>query len=83
MGIVVITGSAGLIGSAAVRLFADKGLDVVGVDNDMRRTFFGAQASTEANRRRLEADIGCRHVDADIRDTAATEAVRAAHDLVM
>ena len=75
MGLAVVTGSAGLIGSEAVRLFADKGLDVVGVDNDMRQTFFGAGASTAANRRRLEADVGrYRHVDADIRDEAAISA---------
>ena len=42
MGIVVVTGSAGLIDSAAVRLFADKGLDVIGVDNDMCKAFFMA-----------------------------------------
>ena len=80
MGIALVTGSAGLIGSEAVRLFADKGLDVVGVDNDMRQTFFGASASTAANRRRLEADVGrYSHVDADIRDTAAMERLFAGH----
>ena len=36
MGIAVITGSAGLIGSEAVTFFAGKGLDVVGIDNDMQ-----------------------------------------------
>jgi CDP-paratose 2-epimerase len=80
MGLALVTGSAGLIGSEAVRLFADKGLDVIGVDNDMRQTFFGASASTAANRRRLEADIGrYSHVDADIRDTAAMERLFAGH----
>ena len=81
MGIVVVTGSAGLIGSEAVRLFADKGLDVVGVDNDMRKTFFGAAASTAANRRRLETDVKrYRHVDADIRDEEAMERLFAGHE---
>ena len=36
----VITG-AGLVGAATTRLLADRGLDVVGVDNDMRRYYFG------------------------------------------
>jgi CDP-paratose 2-epimerase len=70
MSIAVITGSAGLIGSEAVEHFARKGLDVVGVDNDMRREFFGDEASTEWNRERLEALFGSsyRHVHLDIRD---------------
>ncbi|MDP6786675.1 MAG: NAD-dependent epimerase/dehydratase family protein [Rhodospirillales bacterium] len=80
MGLVVVSGSAGLIGSEAARLFADKGLDVVGVDNDMRKTFFGSEASTAANRRRLETEVGrYRHVDADIRDEAAMERLFADH----
>ncbi len=81
MGLVVVTGSAGLIGSEAARLFADKGLDVIGIDNDMRQTFFGAEASTAANRRRLESEVGrYRHVDADIRDSAAMERLFTDHE---
>ena len=45
--VAVITGSAGLVGSEAVRHFAGKGLHVVGIDNDMRRYFFGPEGSTE------------------------------------
>jgi CDP-paratose 2-epimerase len=51
---VIITGSSGLIGSEAVRFFTEKGMRVIGVDNDMRREFFGDEASTEWNRKRLE-----------------------------
>ncbi|GBE43906.1 CDP-paratose 2-epimerase [bacterium BMS3Bbin10] len=69
---VVITGSAGLIGSEAARFFHERGFRIVGVDNDMRQTFFGKDASTEWNRRRLEADLkSYRHVNADIRDEVA------------
>ena len=46
MGVAIITGSGGLIGSEAVRFFAAKGLTVVGIDNDMRARFFGPEAST-------------------------------------
>jgi nucleoside-diphosphate-sugar epimerase len=35
----------GLIGSACVRLLHEVGWDVVGVDNDMRRQFFGEQGT--------------------------------------
>ena len=68
---VVITGSAGLIGSEAARFFAARGFDIVGIDNDMRQTLFGKDASTDWNRRRLEADLkSYRHVCADIRNEA-------------
>jgi CDP-paratose 2-epimerase len=68
--VAIITGSAGLIGSEAARAFADLGLHVVGVDNDMRSAYFGSEASTAWNARRLGAQLGGRyeHVDADVRD---------------
>jgi len=44
MSISLITGAAGLIGSEAVRYFAAKGMHVVGIDNDMRKYFFGLEA---------------------------------------
>jgi len=46
MSVAVITGSAGLIGSEAARHFSQKGMDVAGIDNDMRSVFFGSEAST-------------------------------------
>jgi len=75
MTVAIITGSAGLIGSEASRYFAGQGLDVVGIDNDMRRVFFGEDASTTWNRKRLENSLSnkYRHIDADIRDTEAIE----------
>ena len=64
------------MGSEASRLFAERGWDVVGIDNDMRRTFFGAEASTAANRARLEADLPrYRHASIDIRDRTALESL--------
>lgn len=77
MGIAIITGSAGLIGSEASRHFATQGLTVVGIDNDMRKDFFGAEASTAWQRRSLERELGNRyiHFSADIRDDAAMEQV--------
>ena len=45
MSVAIITGAAGLIGSEAVRHFASEGMDIVGIDNDMRSRFFGAEAS--------------------------------------
>lgn len=73
MSIAIITGSAGLIGSEASTFFANQGFEVVGIDNDMRSYFFGAEASTSWNRQRLEKSLSAKyhHVTADIRDYEA------------
>jgi CDP-paratose 2-epimerase len=66
---VIVTGSAGLIGSEAVSFFCERGHSVIGVDNDMRRVFFGREASTDWNRARLEDEFeSYRHLSIDIRD---------------
>jgi CDP-paratose 2-epimerase len=77
MSVVVVTGSAGLIGSESVAYFAELGYEIVGVDNDFRQRFFGPEASTQWNRRALEARFGRQyvHVDADVRDAAAMDAL--------
>lgn len=68
MGIVLVTGSNGLIGSETVRFFSDKGFKVVGIDNDSRQSFFGPEASTRWMRTSLEAEFeDYRHFDIDIR----------------
>jgi CDP-paratose 2-epimerase len=71
--VALVTGSAGLIGSEAVRHFAGLGLDVVGIDNNMRAEFFGPEASTAWNVLRLTSELGdsYTHSDADIRDRDA------------
>lgn len=69
MSVVLITGSAGLIGSEAVRFFSKLGMEIVGIDNDMRRFFFGEEASTDWNRQRLITELSnYQHYDTDIRD---------------
>lgn len=75
MSVAIVTGAAGLIGSEAAEAFAREGLDVVGIDNDMRSVFFGPEASTTWNRRRLEAELGPRysHEDLDIRNGDALD----------
>lgn len=74
--VVIVTGSGGLVGSTACRFYADRADLVVGIDNDMRATFFGKDASTRWATDALTA--GCpnyRHVTADIRDSASIDAV--------
>ena len=76
MSVAIITGSAGLIGSESVIFFSELGMDVVGIDNDMRRYFFGDHASTSWNRQRLEENVPrYRHYEIDIRDNAAIERI--------
>ena len=73
MSVVIVTGSAGLIGSETVQHFCELGFDVVGIDNDMRRRFFGDEASTAWNRTLLESRFARQysHHDVDIRDESA------------
>ncbi len=65
---IIVTGSAGLVGSECVQYYASREFRVIGIDNDMRSRFFGAEASTLSVRRRLQSQIpGYEHIDADIR----------------
>ncbi|MGH8001152.1 MAG: NAD-dependent epimerase/dehydratase family protein [Brasilonema sp.] len=76
MGIAIITGSAGLIGSEAVRFFAKFGMHIVGIDNDMRKFFFGDEASTTWNRQILQAEVkNYEHYDVDIREYTKVEEI--------
>jgi CDP-paratose 2-epimerase len=71
MSVAIISGSAGLVGSETVTYFANKGMDVVGIDNGMRKEFFGEEASTAWVRDRLKHEVrGYAHNDVDIRDEA-------------
>jgi CDP-paratose 2-epimerase len=69
MSVAVITGSSGLVGSEAVRYFASKGMEVIGIDNGMRARFFGESASTHWMEERLKSEVnGFRHYNTDIRN---------------
>ena len=76
MSVALVTGSSGLIGSEMVAFLHQQGLDVVGVDNDMRAYFFGATASTRWNGERLERTLDrFTLVELDIRDGAGVDAL--------
>jgi CDP-paratose 2-epimerase len=69
MKVALITGSAGLVGSAEVKFFSNKGYKVVGIDNDLRSYFFGSEASTKPSLEALKAQIpSYEHYFVDIRD---------------
>ena len=77
MTIILVTGSAGLIGSESVRFFCERGFTVVGIDNNMRQVFFGEDASTDWNRDRLLKDYDDQYIHhtVDIRDHEAISQV--------
>lgn len=74
MNIVVVTGSAGLIGSEAVKFFADKFDLIVGIDNDLRQYFFGKEASTDWNNNLIKENYSnYKHYNMDIPDNNLLE----------
>ncbi|GAA4068348.1 NAD-dependent epimerase/dehydratase family protein [Flavobacterium cheonanense] len=80
MKICIITGSSGLIGSESVGFFADKFDKIIGVDNNMRQVFFGENASTEWNTRKLINDVpNFEHHAIDIRNIEELEKLFSKH----
>jgi len=70
MSVAVVTGSCGLIGFESSLHFGRSGLQIAGVDNDMRAAFFGPEASTRASLGRLQRELGpsYAHHELDVRD---------------
>ena len=73
----IVTGSGGLIGSESAAHFVELGLDVIGLENDMRASFFGLEASTARTTDSLLARYpeAFRSLAIDIRDREAVERV--------
>lgn len=72
----LITGSGGLIGSECVRQLSAEGWEVIGIDNDMRRQFFGESGTTQPVVEELRAKLPhYRHLPIDIRDRQAVREV--------
>jgi CDP-paratose 2-epimerase len=70
----IVTGSGGLVGSESVRALIAAGYEVTGIENDMRASFFGPEASTShVTDALLEAHPEFRSIEADIRDQEAVE----------
>ena len=68
---ILVTGSSGLVGSEAVAHFDALGHEVLGIDNNMRQTFFGPKGDTTWNLARLKRNTRrFQHLDVDIRDRA-------------
>lgn len=80
--LVLVTGSAGLIGSESVKYFADLDYEVVGIDNNMRQFFFGEDASTEWKKNYLLSVYKQKytHFEVDIREKEAIERIFAQYN---
>lgn len=71
MPVVIVTGSCGLVGSETVSFFCSKGFDVIGIDNNLRKKFFGQDGSILWNKNRLKrTHKNYTHYSLDIRDSA-------------
>jgi CDP-paratose 2-epimerase len=76
MGVAIVTGSGGLVGSETAATLVEAGFDVVGIENDMRARFFGPGASTAHQTERLQERYAAfRSLDVDIRDADAVERI--------
>lgn len=68
MSIAIVTGSSGLVGSESVEFLSNKGFDVIGVDNNFRKYFFGKNGDTSWKKKQLIKEIkNFTHVSCDIR----------------
>ena len=69
MSVALITGSSGLVGSESVNFFARKGFEVVGVDNNFRKLFFGVDGDTNWVKKNLISKFkNYEHLNYDIRN---------------
>lgn len=65
---ILITGSTGLIGSAASQFYLNKNKTVLGIDNDLRSYFFGKKGSNKWKEIILKRNKNYKHFSIDIRN---------------
>lgn len=76
MSVAIVTGSSGLIGSETVKFLHEKGMDIVGIDNNMRKYFFGDDGSIDWNTNLLKKSLkNFTHIPVDIRDQESVEGI--------
>src|SRR6202166_72133 len=84
--IILVTGSSGLIRSEAEAHFDRQGHDVIGIDNNMRREFFGPACDPLWNLERLKKSTNhFSHSSLDIRARAGLDGLFRQHkfDLII
>ena len=72
---ILVTGSGGLIGSATCKLFLSKGQNVIGIDNNMRKAFFGKKGDVGSTITSLKEHARYTHHYIDIREKEQMEKV--------
>ena len=76
MSIVLITGSSGLVGSESVNFFSKKGFEVIGIDNNLRKFFFGKEGSTNWVKNQLiKKNKNFKSLNIDIRNYKGLEKI--------
>ena len=76
MSIVIITGANGLVGSEAVSFFSKKKYKVIGIDNNLRKFFFGEDGSTSWLKKKIiKENKNYLHFNIDIRNSQALEKI--------
>ena len=76
MSVAIITGSTGLVGSETVNFFHDKGFDVIGIDNNLRKFFFGKSGSTNWIKTKLiKRNKNFKNFNIDIRNFKGLEII--------
>ena len=69
MSIALITGSCGLVGSQSSIFFSGKGFQIIGIDNNARKLFFGKDGDISWLRRKLKQNVkNYQHFSYDIRN---------------
>lgn len=79
---VLITGSAGLVGSECSKLFKEKGWDVIAIDNFFRGKLFGKEADTAENAVILKEKYGIDTINIDFSDDVVAEYIEKADAII-
>ena len=64
----IITGSTGLIGSSTCEYYLNKKKPIIGIDNDLRKYFFGIHGSNKWKEKKLKKHKNYKHYSTDIRN---------------
>ena len=76
MALVLITGSCGLVGSESSTFFSQKGFDILGIDNNSRKSFFGKDGDISWIKKKMTNNIkNYKHFNLDITNYKSLEKV--------
>ena len=76
MNIALITGSCGLVGSESAYYFSKKGFNILGIDNNARKFFFGKDGDITWIKKKLKGDLkSYEHLNLDITNYQALSKV--------